>query len=86
MLLSRGPPPSFRRGAVTHAEREQGSSSISVGSGEQKQRMASGCCLWMGQWRGFGLLEKDVGLKRRDGECALCSFCEDHIVMQGKKS
>lgn len=81
MLRLRGPPPSPRRGVVAHTEQLQGSGSISVGSGEQKWGAALGCCL---QPR-FRLLEKNVGLKQSDGERALCFFCEDHIVMQGKK-
>lgn len=40
----------------------------------------------LADWHGFGDLENNMGLEQRSGESALCYFCEDHVVMQGKQS
>lgn len=47
---------------------------------------ALGHCWQAGWWHGFGNLEKNVGLEQRGAERALCHFCEDLVVMQGKQS
>lgn len=75
----------MRRGP-THTEQNRGSDSIGVVSGEQKWGAALGRCLGTRRWYELGLLKKTSSRKRRDGECALCFFCEDHIVMQREES